>query len=88
MIIDCDTWKHVPSGGIYREGLPVFVSWKRLKEMLVGDQQAYAIEVGELGLLFRVNMNSYDERSKHLIPADHSNAHSNICPCPECEARK
>ncbi len=62
MIIDCEIWKQRHSRS---DGLPVFVSWKRLKELIVGDQHAYSIEIGELGLLLRVNMNSTDERGKH-----------------------
>lgn len=68
MIIDCETWeekfeqKHFM---LKTQGIPVFVSWKRLKELLVGDQQAYTIECDCRGLLIRVNINSYDERGKH-----------------------
>jgi hypothetical protein len=70
MIIDCETWEEI--GGVDQfinrpreKGIPVFVSWKRLKELLVGDQQAYTIECDRRGLLIRVNINSYDERGKH-----------------------
>ncbi len=62
MIIDTDTWKSRSSP---TAGLPVFVSWKRLKELMVGDQKAFSIEVNDHGLLFRVDMHSYDERGKH-----------------------
>jgi hypothetical protein len=65
MIIDCETYEEAVPGSYHRTGIPVFVSWKRLKELLVGDQQAYTIECDRRGLLIRVNINSYDERGKH-----------------------
>lgn len=67
MIIDCETWEEQPLPFERQKGIPVFVSWKRLKELMVGDQQAYTIECDRRGLLIRVNINSYDERGKHPL---------------------